>query len=288
MNAMKGGLAAVAMAVAVMLQGCSGWRFDDQVRSSPDARVVKCAGVEENRVTQDSPTSCWAACAEMIFRYNGRSEQTQAVIASRLGKLPRNDSRTGLPLSEVRRSAMIREACSLEIMVALYPEFGVAPEDIVTACALYHETPEGDLKGYMLDRGTDYLWKVFSQEILAADLIATELLGDPRRPEPMVVGIKSSEDPLGMGHAYLLYGMDYVPGSQTAVGGVAQGAGIDGYLPTLDRGEIRSLYLVDPADGSLTKMTGEELRRNAIFVMSRSIAKQRMEGAKDIILLRSR
>lgn len=269
------------IALAAVLPGCGTWTFSTD---PPPAQItsLRCEGVGDAPVKQVSPVGCWAACAEMIYRYNGKPEQTQARIAERIGKTPTTD-KNGRPLTDLERAQNVRAACEWEIMLALYPEFSIPPEQFVASAWAYYADPEAALKGTFWNFVSGALNYSVS-ESLPADVVGAELApGRGARPQPLLAGLQDEADPQ-LGHVCLVYGMDFVAGSQTLVGKQSEEYVVHRVLPTIDQGEIYRLHLVDPADGSTPTRTPAELSGKVNFFLSSKIAKQRLDDIRDTIM----
>jgi hypothetical protein len=278
----------VLLAVGVWslaLVGC-GWSYassqpDDATRAK--IQTVRLDAVQP--VAQTSKVACWAACSEMIFRYNGKPEQTQVVIAERMGKVKTTDDQ-GRPLPQEVIDKRIESAGLIEVMLALYPEFAVRPDEVARAGYGWANDAEG-----MRKLGEDALirwgWDELAREAAPAKVVATQLLPSPAvqpTPQPLLVGLSQGEGK--MGHVCLVYGMDYVPGEKTWVGKQTEGTAMDNALPTIDSGTIHAIHLIDPEGGKRMTLPAREFSERADFIISRPIAIERLERGKGVLMPR--
>lgn len=263
----------------LVLQGCSRWEFADAAGAK--TLTVKCEGIAEHPEKQASETGCWAACAAMVFAYNGRHDQSQEAIASRLAKAPSKDE-SGRSLSPEEQKKLIREACELEIMLALYPEFNIPPEQVISSAFAYGASPEQTAR-VAAWHAMESLFQWGQTGLLPADDIGDSLCPRDRgKPQPLLVGLK--EAGAQEGHICLIYGMDCTPAESTWLGRQTEGTMADHMLLTVSGGQIFSVTIVDPADGTTRPMTTAELNSQVNFVITRKIAKQRLESLKATVL----
>lgn len=268
----------VCLLVGLFAGGCGAWSFADDAPTSP-LITVKCEGLVANSVPQTSKTSCWAACAESLFRYNDRPDQTQARIAARLGKVATTDAAgNALPQEEI--DTRIQAAAEWEIMLALYPEFSVTPDEFSSSALAWLQSADSMTersKWQAVTAGGSWL----RRKMLVADTMAESIMPSAGKPQPVLVGFAGGE----MGHVCLVYGFDIKPGERSTFGEQTKGYMVDHALPSLTRGKIYNVYIMDPEGARTTSKTAAEFREHLDFYITREMAIERLEGLKRTVML---
>jgi hypothetical protein len=268
----------ICLLFCLLVGGCSSWSFSKQAPTS-DLVTIQCNGVVANSVPQTSKTSCWAACAESLFRYNNRPDQTQARIAERLGKVATTDA-AGNPLPQAEIDQRIQAAAEWEIMLALYPEFSVTPDEFSSSALAWLQSADTMTergKWNAITAGASWL----SREALVADTMARSISPKSGKPQPVLVGFAGGE----MGHVCLVYGFDIKPGERSWIGRQTEGTVVDGALLSIKPGAIYNVRIMDPEGARTTTMTASVFEEQLDFYITREMAIERLEGLKRTVML---
>ena len=235
---------------------------------------------------QKEPVWCWAACAEMILRFNGE-EATQESIATRIHGADKDGG------------TKIEAASFYEVMRALNPDMDVSPFDSLWAQVAARAEDDPSLVLNM-KFGVDAAVAASAalDQFVPNKQVAVE---DLRNGHPAVVGLADPELP-DMGHAYVLIGAVYTINKSgdwskqgkkwfddlgEALGQDATPDNADEMEDVADKvdGERYSaseVTLVDPWTGTVVTMTGEEFSNRVDFVISRRQARKTLSKWQSI------
>jgi hypothetical protein len=242
-----------------------------------DSLQVSLLGFTEYAVQQLDADACWAACAEMIGRYNG-VELAQREIAERV----RGGS-----------EAEIRAANLYEIMQALNPDLApFNPFDQIWSI-IREQLTEDPRRRIDIDLDLRSLISEGSKHLPSRTPNVDEL----RRGHPLVLGIRPKESEIG--HVVVVFGLEYQyrrgnPISefvqdriQSTIKEITgrnrnQEAG-DKVLP--DSYEIVAVSYLDPADASVHTRRWAEIESEVVvdFVLSASTAREQLLGWKNLV-----
>jgi hypothetical protein len=260
--------------------------------TSPRARTVPVAdgletelvGFPSTAVAQETLVWCWAACAEMILRFNG-VETTQAEIAARIHG---TDDGGELKLEMAGR---------YEIMHALNPDLERTAFEAVW---------KGLQEQVQALPASSRLTGVECRQARAFDLALDRLapskavvIDQLRGGEPAVVGLRDPD--AESGHAYVLFGAAYSErrwspkllgfldelwkpaGADSSELEIAARSMSERFAP--ERYTVREVRLIDPADGSQVSLPIEEFAARVDFVLTKPEARQVLEAFENVVLL---
>jgi hypothetical protein len=188
---------------------------------------------------QKTDVWCWAACVQMVNKYNGR-QVTQAEIAGRIhGKA--TDASGRIDPEKVKRAG------TLEIMLAMNPDL----HDHFIREGVAGLLAGRDLKVEFDPTQTALAWfqeKTYSDDHMIADLA---------RGVPVVVGLKDPGN-AQTGHAYVVHAATY---------GATPGA-LNSYTYSLE-----SVEAVDPWTGRSVTIPADQFRSRVGFKISQQLAR---------------
>ena len=202
---------------------------------------------------QKTDVWCWAACVQMVNKYNG-VDVTQAEIASRIHGQA-TDANGNLDPEKVKRAG------TTEIMLALNPEFSddVNRQAGDAAAAAVRNRGKVSLD---LD-ATSTALAVFREKAYTDN----DMIADVARGVPVVVGLK---DPTGnTGHAYVVHAATY-----TATKGA---------LPGQYSYALESVEAVDPWEGKGVSIPAGEFRQRVGFKISQARAREVLERHRNAV-----
>jgi hypothetical protein len=214
-------------------------------------QTVECPRFEAIRARQQQHVWCWAACAEMVYRYRGQTLLQQEIAARIHGH--KGDG-----------EANVRAASVYEVLIALAGADGKADRADRFLERYNAEAAKAGKKGVKVDVGA-YASAWIEQEIFDTD----EMIEELRNKQPVVIGM--AKDPrFEGGHAMVVYSATYKPAQRNtlerAVAGeqgntVSRVVGIRKY-------EVVTLKVMDPWTGEAREMEGKELSAGCDFMMS--------------------
>ncbi len=238
----------------------------DSEDTSP--KTVECPKFESVKAQQQKNVWCWAACAEMVYKYRGK-KMTQAEIAERIHG------------HEKDGAAKVKAASVYEILVALSGAEGKADRQDRFLERYEKEAAKGK-NGVSVDVG-EYLNGWLEEDAVNTD----ELIQEIRNKQPVVIGM--AKDPrFEGGHAMIVYGVTYKSAQRNmlerAIGGddgnkVSRAAGIRKY-------EIITLKIMDPWTGEPAEMEGKRLSEDCDFMMSQRRAIEVMKKQDEAVKAR--
>lgn len=223
-----------------------------------DALKESLANFKDVAVKQETPLWCWAASAEMVHRYYGRTDITQETLAKKITDASKDDPEN------------VRSAGIQEIMFALQPTYDQRAADNWNK-ALADKKIKFDL--------VDAAGSVAMQyNATSDDLIDAILSGNPA-----IVGLRGSDQ--SMGHAVVVYGVTYKP-----TGKEAEKNAFTNFMNSLTDNNATAFGLTGPAKYALYEiqytdpMDGKRYALNAglftartDFIMTRDRAAQILE-----------
>lgn len=276
-------------------------------RIAPNRFETRCEGFASVAAKQRTGVWCWAACAEMVHAYKG-NPMSQEEIAARIHG-------AGEPgASEAERAEAAQAASYDEIIRALVPE--IPPQA--------QREAKVALDAVLSDRDLDidtesYLGSHIQRRTVNSDILVDDLL----HGEPLVVGLRFLPDRNGaggpesasaadapdapdapvMGHAYVVYGVDFarraavVPdeannGATGFTGGLLQKIGLsrdeaDEYQQWLGRVpykyDLIAVHLLDPWVGEAVTMEAAEFARRVDFMISGREAREILEKERILV-----
>ena len=198
---------------------------------------------------QKTDVWCWAACVQMVNKYNG-VETTQADIASRIhGQAA--DANGNLDPERVKRAG------TTEIMLALNPEF----QSNVTKEAVDGITAAIESHGKVnLSYDAKSTAMALFRERAYSD---NDMIADVARGMPVVVGLKDKTG--NTGHAYVVHATTY--------------KATKGVLPGSYTYALESVEAVDPWDGKAVSIPAGEFRERCGFKISQARARRGARAA---------
>jgi hypothetical protein len=240
-------------------------RVDLQRTGEGDANefAASCRNFPAVATRQKEPVWCWAACAEMVHRYNG-NPMTQDEIATRVtsGKIGQDETAA-------------RAASEREIMFALNPEMRDAYADLVASRIM--ESLDRDAivtKVYpsqYLKSGLER-WSINSDEIVLSIL----------KGEPVLIGLTPDGEG-SFGHVYALYGITFsrrLPSWMEKTTDAVTDIDVGEYeLKDFNVGatpiwfSIHSVDAIDPWTGRSETIPAERLKREIDFALNRDLAR---------------
>ncbi len=272
----------------VLLSSCGGWSYykPDPAAASPTSQAltsVRLETIERQPIQQTSGSSCWAAAAEMVFRYNGNEDQTQLRIAERMGKIV-DESSQGKQLTDEERRRAIEAAGQLEVMLALYPEYKVDPDRVATNSIAWIQ--QG---GDMFDLSKRHMMNAVSHWLRGQVVRAYELGSalQPKgngRPQPIIVGFARAQGSQELGHICVITGIEYIPEKPTAVGRLTEGTWLNNAMLSISPGEVHRIHYVDPWDAMVKSKTAQEFVDEADFIITREIAVAAIGGIDKAVM----
>lgn len=235
-------------------------------------------------VQQEQPVWCWAACAQMILKFNG-VETTQEEVAKRIQGVE--------PGGEVK----VEMASRYEILCALNPDHPRSEFEAVWA-GLKREIADMDS---LLSGSLRVDLSPSEATSIALDRLAPEqspAVAELLDGQPAVVGMRESKESRE-GHAYVLYGADFevrnpsalnrwaADAAQTVTGKLfsdAQGFYLFERLVPEDH-TILAVHLIDPSDGIPLEMGAAEFAERVDFVITRKQARMLLEAWSGLVLV---
>jgi hypothetical protein len=233
-----------------------------------------CSDVKGFGAKQKDETSwCWAACAQMLRRYNGEDVDQEKIVAeSKLLPLPPSPNDSGM---------------SVEIWLALNPdmrpEFNrrlaifLAQTGVRATQLAQSKTKPGDYFKELLNQGLRRTNANAGAKLFSAadtDMLVQEISAG----NPVLVGRSDDGSGTGMGHVVLAYGVDY--SRLVAEGEVTYPN--EGVPNTNRQYKINQIQVIDPFSdqktGSLTDIEGEELSNGIDFVLSKAEARAKLSA----------
>lgn len=262
------------LVLSVLLAACS---------TTPDpVRHYELPGFLGVAAGQETSVWCWAACAEMIQRYNGH-ETTQTEIATRIQGLGPDGS------------VKVQTASRYEVMCALNPDLETSPFEALWAGIEHQVTQSPDLLTRAGETKVGYdqacaVEAAFAHAFPSKAVAIEELLGG----QPAVVGLRDSKE-ASDGHAYVLYGATYSEAPHGLVHStgsfLAKGLGfvlpagkpdlLEHFVP--EEYAVHEVDLLDPWEGKPTRMSLEEFAQRVDFVITRSQARETLAAWQGLV-----
>lgn len=253
---------------------------------------TKLVDFEPHIAKQATPSWCWAACAEMILRFNGIPTD-QAEIAARIHGV------------DAANQPKVNGASLYEVMCALNPDMPVGSFETIWASLEQQATEATEDPGSMKDQDIDIDKSRAAGALLAQLLPETGLaVEDLRNGHPSVVVLNDPEVP-GQLHAYVLLSADYQVnesggwiegtvnfaqdvGARTGLIDVPEDDGVRGQvLASLDaeRYPTQKVQLINPTDKQIEVWTSEELAERVVYVVTRLGSRKVLENYQQIATL---
>lgn len=233
-----------------------------------------CPGFESLAAKQQTEVWCWAACAEMVHRWNG-GKVTQAEIAERIHGAGVNAS------GEAERAKAIRAASFREVMRALSPgvyeqslsarlnELGEAANDSDQKATI--EVDLAELVRARVEAGTT------NSDVMVLDLAAGN---------PSVVGLFDGPE-AEMGHAYVVHAAEFSRRKNnlldTSFSAAVGQFGGDRYAREFP---LWSVHLIDPWTGEAVVLAAEDFAQRVEFIISAREAEQILRREAEAIRVR--
>ena len=196
---------------------------------------------------------CWAACVQMVNKYNG-VDVTQAEIASRIHGQA-TDANGNLDPEKVKRAG------TTEIMLALNPEFQDDVNRQAGDAAVAAIRNRGKVSVDYDALGTGLA--VFREKAYTDN----DMIADVARGVPVVVGLKDLTG--NTGHAYVVHATTY-----TATKGA---------LPGHYTYALEAVEAVDPWEGKPVTIPANEFRQRCGFKISQARAREVLERHRNAV-----
>jgi hypothetical protein len=240
-----------------------------EATSNGSLRTVSLRRFTQYAVQQQDVDACWAACAEMIGRYND-VPLTQREIAGRV---------------RGRAEAEIAAANLYEVMQALNPDLApFSPFEQLWARVV--DRVIADPQG-MWDRNWSWkdLFNEGSKQLPSRDIEVAELL----RGHPVVLAKRPSGSEIG--HVVVVFGVDYREPRSSSDSWIGQLRDrIRNALPDKLTDELRpseyeviAVSYIDPADAGVYRRPWREIHKEVEFALSASQARRRLLGWLDLL-----
>ncbi len=263
-----------------------------QTTAYPDARIERADTVEvdgkyttmlvdfeEIAAQQKEDSWCWAACAEMILRYN-EIATSQKEIASRIHG--END----------RGEALVQGASLYEILCALNPDMEHRPFEVLWERVSEEiKTDPSLVLGVKIKMDLTKVLRSVWDKYDPPTMVAVE---DLRNGHPAIAGLHDLEDK-ELGHAYVLVGAEYTVSETSNFFVRAFDASATVFKSTEELAEEANkrvdqfpstlVTLVDPWTGELVELTGEQFAERVDFVITRRQARETLEKWHNIARL---
>ena len=249
--------------------------------------VSKLKGFTSMTSVQREPTWCWAACVQMVQRFNG-IEASQAEIAERIHGV------------DADGSPMVRAATYYEILCALNPDI--------------ERSPFTELWKSLGSQALDSIDSIESLSLAidraaAIDLVIGTLLPsrdvpveELRMGHPAIVGLRGQG--IEEGHAYVLIGCRYKKRApkledlafgiikdkaQEAIGDELGKNAVDRVCESVEPKpfHVKSVFLVDPYEGTIVRLKYKDFEKQVDFVISRERSRQILLRWRDLAQLES-
>jgi hypothetical protein len=220
------------------------------------------------KAQQQENVWCWAACAEMIYKYHGK-KITQKEIAERI----HGHDEAG--------AAKVKAASMYEILVALAGAEGKADRTDRFLERFEKESAKSK-NGVTVDVGT-YINGWIEEDTVNSD----ELIAEIKGKEPVVIGMAHDERFKG-GHAMVVYGVNYKPAERNMLERAVSGddSTMVSRMSGIRKFEITSLKVMDPWTGEPREITGKEFKEGCDFMMSQRRAKAVLKKEDEAIKAR--
>jgi hypothetical protein len=252
-----------AAAIVVLASVCSGQvelpsikiTVPKFVTGDPDTKpqTAECPRFASVKARQQKNVWCWAACAEMVYRYRGK-KLSQEKIAERIHGRGEDGA------------AKVKAASVYEVLLALAGAEGKSDRGDRFLERYNAEAAKASKsgKGVTIDVGS-YLSSWMEEESVNTD----EMIDEIKRRQPVVIGM--AKDPrFEGGHAMVVYGVTYKPAKKNmlerAISGengttISRAVGIRKF-------EIVTLKVMDPWTGEARELSGKEFAEHGDFMMS--------------------
>lgn len=230
-------------------------------RTGPNKFQVTCEGIQTVAVKQREPTWCWAACAEMLNRYNG-VPVTQEQMAAAITK---------------RKTAGVDDQSANQVVVwlAMNPERGaevVRREAAWESKATVTVHAEADFSN---------LSNVFA---MATQPSSDEFVQEISQGHPVMLGLHGGQ--WGTGHIVLVYGVEY---SRLKTEG---DAAYKDLTLILNRGSkqfaVHNVMVVDPqpdeGKSQLVTLTATDLQGHVDFAWGKAEAAKKLQSYMDTFM----
>jgi hypothetical protein len=214
---------------------------------------VKCTQVEAVAVKQREPTWCWAACAEMLLRYNG-AQVTQEQIADHIGK-------------RTKAGEDPKTAGQVEIWCAMNPDL---MEEYHRRERAWNKPNTITLNlGLNLSNLNDVNESTSGS---STDTIVQEISSG----NPVILGLKGTN--WGSGHVVLVYGVEYSRLKTKAESASRRLASIfSNPTPVF---AIHKLYIIDPqpdeGQSQLCEVSSDDLKAHRTFNIGKADAREHL------------
>ncbi|HQY88521.1 MAG TPA: C39 family peptidase [Tepidisphaeraceae bacterium] len=258
-------LGLLACGFVVVTTGCSssGGGSSDPAKAKAidvpaDATKSSCANFKEVIVKQATPVWCWAASAEMVHRYYGRTDITQDALAKKITNASKDDPEK------------IRSAGLQEIMLALQPEYDQRAADNMS-----NALADGEIEIDYVNAAGSF----FMQNNATSDDLIDAIVGG----NPAIVGLRDPNTK--MGHAVVVFGVTYKP-----TGKEQESNAFTGFMDSLTNNNasafgikgpakyaLYEIQYADPMDGKRYSLNAGLFASRKDFIMTRDRAAQVLE-----------
>jgi hypothetical protein len=222
-------------------------------------KTAECPNFELVASQQKTNVWCWAASAEMIHRYYGRKDITQADIAKRIHGVGDDGS------------PKVQAASYHEIMVALNPDL-----KLDTMERMNEAWSKQGQHGVQIDANS-YVKSVIERNSINTDDMVREL----QQKHPVVIGM--GKDPrFNGGHAMVVYRVTYQTSSSAGLKKMLDGkqgdqAGSTARMLGVHEFEVQSVKVMDPWTGAPMEISGADVAGGMDFLLSQAEAKKILE-----------
>lgn len=253
--------AAAALCLALPLAACS--MFGRVLTASPSeqqslkTQTAECRNFTRVATTQRDPMWCWAACAEMIHAYYGRTITQEEIVAQIMSATSAEDGNSQAA------------ATNRQMLLALHPDY---------------QQEKARYMSRLKARGAGSSLRIDTELYISSQLepytVNTDAAIDSlRRREPLIAALREDRSST-LGHAYVLFGATYVvrpPDSRRDLNRELQGWFRDAATVVPYRYGLVSVELIDPYTGQSVTLDAETFGSRMDFMISRDSARRALE-----------
>jgi len=257
---LRSGILCVALVGSVVCAGCASFGrvlpASASEQESLKTHRAECRNFTKVATTQHDPMWCWAACAEMIHTYYGRTITQEEIVAQIMGEAQAGDA------------ASEAAATNHQMLVSLHPDYNQERDRYMAR---------------QKQRGANALSfdaeLYLSSQIEAYSVNTDAAIDSLRRREPLVAALRDDRSS-SLGHAYVVYAATYVirpPDTRRDLNRELQGWFKDAASVVPYRYGLVSVDLIDPYTGESVTMDAPTFGERMDFMISRASAKRALE-----------
>lgn len=229
------------------------------------------------KAQQEEDVWCWAACAEMIHKYNKTRDAKLATVTQK-------DLATRIHGMSDSGGVSVKAASYHEVMAALNPD--IPKDELEGARACLKQAADKVAKGGRVSFDVDYQSWIASKTSEYCTVNSDVIVQDVRAGSPVVVVLTQGEG-APVEHANVLWGAGFaVEDSFVAKYGINSIAADWKFNPFTTAARcyaIRWVDLIDPWDGTSVRLSGEDFKKRVTFMISKDRARKILEQEAKLV-----